>query len=70
MGYVGCGSKLTAIDARAYMEDMGVKIEFIPAGKHQHNLVERAHRRLWSTQRTIREMANIEIRHVAASEAT
>ena len=42
------GSKFTTINTRVLMEEMGVKMTFIPAGEHQQNLVERAHRMLWS----------------------
>ena len=28
------GSKFTAVDTRALMEEMGVKLTFIPAGEH------------------------------------
>ena len=38
---------------------LGVKMTFIPAGKHQQNLDERAHRTLWSTVRAIRIISDI-----------
>ena len=52
------GSKFTAIDTRVLMEEMGVKLTFIPAGEHQQNFVERAHRTIWSTLLAIRVMKN------------
>ena len=42
------GSRFTTINTRVLMEEMGVKMTFILAGEHQQNLVERAHRMLWS----------------------
>ena len=43
------GSEFISMDTRALVESqLGVKLVFIPAGEHQQNLVERAHRTLWS----------------------
>ena len=42
-------------DTRALIEgQLGVKMTYIPAGEHQQNLVERAHRTLWYVIRAIR----------------
>ena len=75
MGYgnqiiVNSGSELLAVDTRALLEDLGVKMELIPGSKHQHNLVERVHRILLSRLRAIWEMANIETWHAAVNQAT
>ena len=39
---------------------VGVKLIFIPAMEHQQNLVERAHRTLWSTLQAIRVTNSID----------
>ena len=52
------------------MEEMGVKLSFIPAGKHQQNLVERACRTLWSTLHTIRVIKSVDTWKAAIREAT
>ena len=49
------GSEFVSMDTRALVEgQLGVKLVFIPAGEHQQNLVERAHRTLWSVICAIR----------------
>ena len=48
------GSEFVSADTRALLESqLVVKIVFIPAGEHQQNLVERAHRMLWGVIRAI-----------------
>ena len=48
------GSEFVATDTKALLEhNLGITMSFIPAGKHQQNLVERAHRTLWGVIRAI-----------------
>ena len=65
------GSEFTSMDTRALMEgQLGVKMVYIPAGEHQQNLVERAHRTLWSVLRAIRVLKCKETWRAALSEST
>ena len=42
------GSEFVSTDTQAVLEkSLGVVMSFIPAGKHQQNLVEQAYRMLW-----------------------
>ena len=42
------GSEFVSTDTRALLQSkLGVKMSFIPAGKHQQSLVECAHGTLW-----------------------
>ena len=51
------GSEFISMDTRTLVEgQLGIKMIFIPAGEHQQNLVERAHRTLRSVIRSIRIM--------------
>ena len=48
------GSEFVSTDTRALLErSLGVVMSFIPEGEHQQNLVERAHRTLWSVIRAL-----------------
>ena len=49
------GTEFVSTDTRAVLEkSLGVNMSFIPAGEHQQNLVERAHRTLWGVIRALR----------------
>ena len=47
-----------------------MKLEFIPAGEHQQNLVEQAHHTLWGSLRAIRKSGTMEMSNVAIIEVT
>ena len=65
------GGKFVSMDTRALVEgQLGVKLMFIPAGEHQQNLVERAHRTLWSVIRVIRVTKDQVTWRAAISEST
>ena len=62
-------SKFIAVDTRALLESqLGVKMTFIPAGEHPQNLVEQAHRMLWSTLGAIRIVSDITTWKTAVQE--
>ena len=65
------GSELVSTDTRAVLEkNLGVVMSFIPAGEHQQNLVERAHRTLWSVIRALRVTKDPVTWRVAVREVT
>ena len=55
------GSKLCAIDTRVLMEEMGVKMTFIPASEHQQ--------KLWSTLQAIKVVKSVNTWKAALQEA-
>ena len=63
-------SEFVAVKTRAMLESqLGVNMTFILAGKHQQNLVEWAHRILWSTLRAIWIISDITTWKTAVQEA-
>ena len=64
------GSEFVAADTRLAMEKLGVRLQFIPAGEHQENLVERVHSTIWKSIRAIRIDGDITSWRIAIAEAT